>query len=141
MKAYTQEGEAGMSLSGAHKAAFRREATQEGRVFSIRDAGGYPAPVDDDGHRAVPFWSKPTRAQRVVGQVDAYQGFEVVTVSVDDWLTGWLSSLERDGMLIGVNWSGARATGYDMTPAQVLRWFAEAETTIVREPGIHTTQR
>jgi hypothetical protein len=129
-----------MSLSAAHKAAFRREAAREGRVFSIRDAEGFPAPADDAGRRAVPFWSKPTRAQRVVGQVAAYQGFEVVPVPVEDWLAGWLSSLERDGMLVGLNWAGARATGYDMTPAQVLRWFAEDEAPAVRS-GIPPTQQ
>jgi len=114
-----------MSLSGAHKAAFRREAAQEGQVYAIRDATGYPAPADDGGHRAMPFWSKPTRAQLIVKHVTAYQGFEVVAIPVDDWLAGWMNGLERDGVLVGVNWAGARATGYDMSPGQVLRWFAE----------------
>ena len=128
-----------MSLSGAHKAAFRREVAQEGRVFAIRDGGGYPAPAGAGGHRSVPFWSKPTRAQRVVGQVAAYQGFEIVPFPVDEWLQGWLSSLDRDGLFVGLNWAGTRATGFDMTPAQVRRWFAE--TSGPAEPArIHTTQ-
>jgi hypothetical protein len=136
MKAYAKEGD-GMSLSGAHKAAFRREATQEGRVFSIRDAQGFPAPVDDGGRRAVPFWSKPTRAQLIVKHVDAYRGFEVVPITVDEWLSSWLVHLEHDGMLVGLNWSGGRATGYDMTPGQVLSWFAELETAVLEKPRIH----
>jgi hypothetical protein len=28
--------------------------------------------------------------------------------------------LERDGVLVGVNWSGARATGYDVKPSEVV---------------------
>ena len=123
-----------MSLSGAHRAAFRREAAREGRVFSIRDADGHPAPAGPDGRRTVPFWSKPTRAQRVVGQVAAYQGFDVVAVDVEEWLTGWLPRLERDGMLVGVNWAGTRATGFDLTPAQVKHWFAESAPSPVSEP-------
>ncbi len=132
-----------MSLSGAHKAAFRREATQEGRVFTIRDSDGLPAPADDDGGRgrAVPFWSKPTRAQLIVKHVAAYRGFEVVPIAVDEWLSGWLAHLEHDGMLVGVNWAGNRATGYDMTPAQVLRWFAELETTAPEAPRIQSAHR
>ncbi len=114
-----------MSLSGAHRAAFRREAAREGRVFTIRDPEGIPAPVGGDGRRAVPFWSKPTRAGRVVEQVDAYRGFELVTVDVGEWLSGWLPRLEKDGMLVGVNWAGSRATGYDLSPAQVRQWFAD----------------
>jgi len=122
-----------MSLSGAHKAAFRREVTQEGRVFSIRDERGYAAPADAEGNRTVPFWSKPTRARRVAGQVEAYLGFEVVSIEVDDWLGGWLPCLQRDGMLVGVNWAGARATGFDMTPGQVARWFSELAPPVARE--------
>ena len=113
-----------MSLSGAHRAAFRREVPQEGRVFSIRDDRGFPVPEDADGNRALPFWSKSSRAARVVGQAAAYRGFEVVEIGVDDWLDRWLPHLERDGFLVGVNWAGARATGYDMAPRQVARWFA-----------------
>lgn len=118
-----------MSLSGAHKAAFRREVEQDGRVFSIRDAQGYPAPADDSGHRSVPFWSRPTRARRVAGQVDAYRDFEVVSIELDDWLDGWLPCLERDGLLAGVNWAGVHATGFDMTPGQVADWFAGVRPT------------
>jgi Protein of unknown function (DUF2750) len=117
-----------MSLSGAHKSAFRREATREGRVYAIRDAGGFPAPADAAGNRAVPFWSKSTRAQRVVAHVIAYRELEVVEVAVADWLSDWMASLERDGLMVGVNWAGARATGFDLTPAQVVRWFAEPDT-------------
>ena len=114
-----------MSLSGAHKAAFRREAAQEGRVFSIRDRGGCPAPKDADGIRAVPFWSKASRAKRVVSQVPAYRGFDVVEIDMDDWLGRWLPGMGRDGVLVGINWAGPNATGYDLAPTQVAGWFAE----------------
>jgi hypothetical protein len=119
-----------MSLSGAHKTAFHREATQEGRVFTIRDGTGFPAPADADGHRAVPFWSKTTRAQRVVALVEAYREFAVVPISMREWLDLWMPSLERDGLLVGVNWAGSRATGYDMTPGQMIRWFSETEVAV-----------
>ena len=112
-----------MSLSGAHRAAFRREAARDGRVFTIRDGGGLPAPAEADGVRAVPFWSKATRAGRVVDQVAAYRGFEVVGVDVDEWLDRWLPRLAADGMLVGVNWAGARATGFDLPTGEVRQWF------------------
>ncbi|WP_041840662.1 DUF2750 domain-containing protein [Actinoplanes friuliensis] len=114
-----------MSLSAAHSAAFRREVPQEGRVWSIRDSVGHPAPKDSRGNRAMPFWSKQSRAKRVVGAVPAYQGFAVVEIPVSDFLDSWLPGLQRDGLLVGVNWAGARATGYDMAPTQVAGWFAE----------------
>jgi len=114
-----------MSLSGAHRAAFRREAPQAGRVFSIRDYGGFPIARATDGTRAVPFWSKESRAKKVVEQVAAYQTFDVVEIDMDDWLGRWLPDLEQDGVLVGVNWAGPRAAGYDMTPAQVAGWLTE----------------
>jgi hypothetical protein len=114
-----------MSLSAAHTAAFRREVPQEGRVWAIRDTGGFPAPRDPDGTRAMPFWSKPSRARRVVGAVGPYEGFDVVEIPVADWLDNWLPGLKRDGLLVGVNWAGPRATGFDMPPATVASWFAE----------------
>jgi hypothetical protein len=114
-----------MSLSGAHTAAFRREVPQEGRVWSIRDARGFPAPEDAAGTRAMPFWSKPTRAKRVVGQVEAYHDFDVVEIPFDDWLGDWLPGLEHDGLLVGVNWAGSHATGFDLDPTHVAGWFRE----------------
>ena len=114
-----------MSLSGAHRAAFRREAPPEGQVYSIRDAGGFPITRTTDGARALPFWSKKTRAQKVVEQVAAYRDFEVVAITMADWLDRWLPDLERNDVLAGINWAGPRATGYDMAPAQVPGWLAE----------------
>ncbi len=114
-----------MSLSGAHTAAFRREVPQEGRVWTIKDANGCPVPEDADGTRAVPFWSKPTRAKRVIAQVEAFHDFDVVEIDAQAFLAEWLPGLERDGLLVGVNWAGAHATGYDITPAQVAGWFDE----------------
>lgn len=114
-----------MSLSAAHAAAFRREVPREGRVWSIRDAAGCPAPADPAGRRAMPFWSKLSRAERVIAAVPAYRGFAVVEIPVGDWLAGWLPGLRHDGLRVGVNWAGTRATGFDLAPTEVAGWFAE----------------
>ena len=68
----------------------------------------------------MPFWSLRSRAERVVSTVPAYAAFEVVEVPLDAFLTRWLPGLERDGLRVGLNWSGSRATGYDMAPPDVL---------------------
>ena len=77
----------------------------------------------EDWPRIYPFWSKPTRAQRVVSQIEAYREFEVVEIGFGEWLDSWLPGLENDGLLVGVNWAGARATGFDLAPTQVAGWF------------------
>jgi hypothetical protein len=67
----------------------------------------------------MPFWSKRCRAERIVAAVPAYAGFEVVELSTTEWRQRWLPRLPRDGILVGLNWSGAAATGYDLDTGRV----------------------
>ena len=113
-----------MSASAAQYAAFYAEALQGGEVWTVRDAKGYPAPETTTGSRAMPFWSKRSRAERIVATAPAYAGFEVVPVPLDAFRDRWLPGLERDGLLVGVNWSGERATGYDVAPTAVQQTLA-----------------
>ena len=45
-----------------------------------------------------------------------------------DFRDAWLPDLESNGFLVGVNWSGKGASGYDLSPADVLAGLAAAET-------------
>lgn len=115
-----------MSVSGAHAAAFYVEAAREGAVWTVRDEGGFPAPLNGSGERVQPFWSLFSRAERVVARVPAYEGFSVVEIPLLVFRERWLPGLRSDGVLIGINWSGDRATGYDLTAAVVEANLAEA---------------
>ena len=117
-----------MTTSAAQAAAFYAEALAQGTVWGVRDANGFPAPLNGEGVRAMPFWSTKSRAERVVANVAAYAGFEPVEVPLDKWKADWLTGLERDGLLVGLNWAGDRAQGYDVTPADVLRNLTVGET-------------
>lgn len=94
-------------------------------VWTIRDAGGYPAPQTSEGKRAQPFWSSRAGAEKIIETVPAYAGFEPHEVTWDDFCSRWVPGLARDGLLVGVNWSGKRATGYDLEPER-LREYVEA---------------
>lgn len=72
----------------------------------------------------MPFWSKESRAQRVIATVDAYQGFRTKVISVGEWERRWLPGIASDGFLVGLNWSGQRASGFDLSPDQVLARLA-----------------
>jgi hypothetical protein len=109
-----------VSVAAAQAAAFYREVADAGSVWTISDAGGYPAPVGTGGARAQPFWSSRSRAERIVQNVPAYAGFEVEEIAWSAFCERWAPDLERDGLLVGVNWSGPRATGYDMTAREVV---------------------
>jgi len=113
-----------MSVSAAQRTAFFDEAVRYGEVFTIRDDGGFPAPMTHADVRAQPFWSRKSRAEQIIATVDAYAGFAPVRVSLDDFRERWLPGLSRDGLRVGVNWSGGSAAGYDMTPDEVLAWLS-----------------
>ncbi|WP_238338121.1 DUF2750 domain-containing protein [Pedococcus badiiscoriae] len=100
-------------------ASFYEEVTKHGSVWAIRDAYGFPAPLNGDGARAMPFWSLRSRAERVVGSVPAYEGFEVVELRLEEFVSRWLPGLDRDATRVGLNWSGAGATGYDVASSDV----------------------
>lgn len=74
----------------------------------------------------MPFWSLRSRAERVIGNVAAYEGFVVFEVSLEEFRSRWLTGLERDGLLVGLNWSGPSATGYDLAAVDVERNLANA---------------
>jgi hypothetical protein len=110
-----------MSVSAAKADAFYREIRATKTVWTIRDSGGLPAPKTVDGQRAQPFWSKRSRAQRVIDNVPAYADFELVSIALDEWLDAWLPGLAKEGLLVGLNWSGRHATGYDLSVPDVIR--------------------
>ncbi len=121
-----------MSVAAAHAAVFYREVAETGRAWTIRDGAGYPAPRGTDGTRAMPFWSSRSRAERIVGTVDAYRGFEVEEIAWAMFVERWAPGMEKDGLRVGVNWSGERATGYDVAPGDVVANVALR----TRSPGV-----
>jgi len=103
-----------MTTSGAQADAFFREVIDEGAVWAIRDEQGFPAPVGTDGRRAMPFWSLRSRAEAVIASADAYRTFVPDRIALMAWRREWLPGLSRDGLDVGLNWSGDRVTGYDV---------------------------
>lgn len=110
-----------MSQSAAQASQFYQEAVEKSEVWTVKDEGGFPAPLNGEGKRAMPFWSSGERVRKIIKSVNAYAGFEPFVISLQDFMNDWLPSLQEDGLLIGVNWSGARATGYDLTPDEMLQ--------------------
>jgi Protein of unknown function (DUF2750) len=108
-----------MSQASSQAWAFYREVAATGVVWTIRDNDGFPAPVTSSGKRAQPFWSSRSRVERIIASVPAYSAFEPYEVSWEDFCNKWVPGLTRDGCLVGVNWSGKRALGYDLEPRRV----------------------
>jgi hypothetical protein len=113
-----------MTHSASQAAAWRTDVRATGRVWTVEDDDGIPAPINADGRRAMPFWSTRSRVEKIIASVPAYAGFRPFELTVDEFGTRWLEDLERDGLLVGINWSGAAVTGYDVEPAEVRDWLA-----------------
>ncbi len=109
-----------VTTSAAQVDAFYTEALAHQTVWTISDSAGFPAPAGSEV-RSMPFWSLSSRAERIVASVPAYDGFEVVSIPLHEWRSRWLPGLERDGIRAGLNWSGPRATGFDVEPHAVER--------------------
>ena len=113
-----------MSQSASQAAAFRRDlCSNGGKLWTIEDDGGYPAPETSEGKRSMPFWSTKSRVDKIIANVEAYSGFRPREVDLAEFEDDFLPDLEENDMLVGVNWSGAKAKGYDVEPASVRRWL------------------
>jgi hypothetical protein len=108
-----------VSISAARASRFYQEVILHQQVWGIRDSAGFPAPRNGDGERSMPFWSLRSRAEKVISSIPAYRAFEVEEIPLSVWRTRWIDGLDREGILVGLNWSGVRATGYDVQPLEV----------------------
>lgn len=108
-----------MSIAAPQATAFFDEIVAHGEVWAIRDDDGFPAPRAANGERAMPFWSLESRARKIIDHVDAYKGFEPFRLTLEEFETNWLEGMGKDGLLVGLNWAGERAVGYDMAPGDV----------------------
>ena len=115
-----------MSTSAAHAAAFYADLSRGSSVWTIRADEGFPSFMNGSGQEVMPFWSRRTRVDRVVARVPAFSALSVVEIPLDEFLRRWLPGLRGDGIRVGVNWSGASATGYDLTVAELERNLAAA---------------
>lgn len=110
-----------MSQASSQAWAFYREVARTRVVWTMRDDGGYPAPMTASGQRAQPFWSSRSRVERIIKNVSAYAGFEPYEVTWDDFCKTWVPEFVEDRLLVGVNWSGKRAIGYDLEPERLVQ--------------------
>jgi hypothetical protein len=110
-----------MNHSASQASAFYREVAETRKIWTIRDEGGFPAPMNSEGKRSQPFWSSRSRVEKIIQTVPAYAGFRPHELSWVEFQSRWVPDLKRDEILVGVNWSGPGALGYDIEPDAVQR--------------------
>ena len=113
-----------MSQSGSQAAAFFRDVRDSRVVWLVRGDEGVPTHLSADGTRSLPFWSTSARAQRAA-KIWGH-GLRVESMPLDPWCDRVLPDAARDGLVIGINWSGPRLVGWSFTPTEVLNRLAAA---------------
>ncbi|MEV0578016.1 DUF2750 domain-containing protein [Streptomyces sp. NPDC050392] len=113
-----------MSTSGAQTAAFFREIARTRTVWWVRDDDGCPTPVSSSGTPVFPYWSSETRAQHAAHLWGPE--FRADSMPLDHWRDAALPDLAKDGLQVGINWSGQRLSGWDFTVGEVVNRLIHA---------------
>lgn len=109
--------------------AFYREVASSHEVWTVvheDNRGPDPAWPAARGMTIRPFWSSPTRAKKMITGPFSGRGFHLIEVQWDEFRSRIAPAMERDNQLVGVNWSGPRAKGYNIPPTDVIRFVIEA---------------
>ena len=102
-----------MSISAAHYDKFREQVVTDERVFTFTDRGELLVYPIHSGE-AVPFWSSRSRLEVIQKRLPKYRQWEITELSfIEFWSR--LRELEQEGVQVGVNWSGERLIGYNVS--------------------------
>jgi hypothetical protein len=106
-----------MSASAAQYDKFREQVVRDERAFTFTDNGQllvYPVDLGE----TIPFWSSRSRLEAIQKILPNYRTWQITELSFGEF---WrrLDHLERDGVQVGVNWSGQRLTGYNVSVADL----------------------
>lgn len=112
--------------AGTQAQAFFTEVAETGDVWSLGNGQSMFVVLSASGARVFPLWSSRRRAQRILETAPGYTGCKVLGNSWNNFLDNWAAILERDGILVGVNWVGANASGFEM-PVKLLVSQIEAK--------------
>ncbi|MEV6346435.1 DUF2750 domain-containing protein [Actinoplanes sp. NPDC051851] len=113
-----------MSASGPQTAAFFREIAERRTVWWVRNDDGGPTFILESGDEVFPYWSSEKRSRTAAALWGP--GYRPVSMPLDRWRDRALPDLAREDLRIGVNWTGERLTGWDLTVPEVLNRLEHA---------------
>jgi len=107
-----------MSAAALHATAFYADLAAHEAVFTLLEDDSFPV-LRVNGVDVVPFWSTRSRVDGVRLDHAKYATYQVEEISLRDFLDKTLVLLEEENIRVGVNWSGPRLTGHDVSVADV----------------------
>lgn len=98
---------------------FIAEAIDTGCVWALEGKEGFALcpSVSNEEIDVMPLWSQPEYAQVHVS--DEWAGYQVVPISLEEFLEDWLPGMHSDLTLVGVNWNHAME-GLEQEPLDLL---------------------
>jgi len=109
-----------MSTAALHASAFYEDAAKNRVVFTFLDDESFLV-FRVEAAEVVPFWSTRSRMDRVRDLHPKYAGYVIEEIPLSEFLARTLPLLAEGGVRVGVNWSGARLSGYDISVDDVRR--------------------
>ena len=126
-----------MSVAGLHATKFYEQVTSSQKVFGLEDEGSFLV-FRVDGHDVVPFWSSRSRLLTIQKRSAKYQKWRISEHTLSSFTGSTLPFLESEKIHIGLNWSGARLVGYDVSVSDLqrtLKYWMERRAKQPREAG------
>ncbi|WHY78647.1 DUF2750 domain-containing protein [Neobacillus sp. WH10] len=99
--------------------SFFEELEKNQKVWTIENEQGVPTATNMEGQCFLPFWSSKLGAEKIIASVRVYQEYKPIEILLDDFLN-WLTELEDDGLMIGINWRGKQLIGHEMEPSEII---------------------
>ena len=106
-----------VSIAAAQYDRFKRQVVTEGVVYTFTSEDEFLVfPVG--GHEVIPFWSSRSRLLRVQTLHPKYLAYQHREMPIEEFIA-WLPELGTQGLHVGVNWSGRRLVGYDVSASDL----------------------
>ena len=115
-----------MSIATVHANAFYEQAVRDGSVFTVLEDDSFLIfPVrDKEDKEVVPFWSSQSRVEKMQATHPKYAQYAISKIPLAEFLEKTLAQFEEENINVGVNWSGKRLVGYDVSVADLRRNIA-----------------
>jgi hypothetical protein len=112
-----------MGNGGAQATKFYEEVSENLSLWFTERADGTALELDIKGNRvSFPLWSSKSRINRLKKlNPELLQGFEPREITWDFFKEVLVPILRKKNRLVGVNLSGKRLSGFDMSVDQVIR--------------------
>ncbi|GAB1256107.1 DUF2750 domain-containing protein [Aurantivibrio plasticivorans] len=104
--------------------AFFADAIELGCIWGLEGPDGWALCPSDKytSTDVIPFWSQPEYAKDHCR--DEWADYQVVPVSLEEFLEEWLPGMHEDVFLVGVNWDD-ELSGAEIEPLDLLKEFED----------------